>query len=209
MEPLSLKPRRDGEALVEQANDISIFKVLRDFFDLDLPSEGKSYKSWCPFGFEHPDGGIERTWRTYPATNSSYCFSGHGYMPPVRLISIQKGWGSFKAAEYLLEIYGLLKKKSYRERYNETVLDREMRQESPGPATDLVEALHVALRAHPGYAAHQFDESYQQTLEGALASLDAMLSNKATEVDIRAWFDEARGALGKVLDESEEERDPE
>jgi len=208
MEPLALKRYESGDELVARADEISIFRVLKDFFDIDLPSEGRSYKSWCPFGFEHPDGGITRTWRTYPGTNSSYCFEGHGYMTSVRLISIQRDWGSYKSAKYLLEIYGLMKPKNYRERFNQMVSDRAMRQDSIGPVSDLVEALHVALRGHPMYERHQFDVAFQQEFERGLAVLDGMLSVKATEVELRAWFAEVRGLLGKVLDDCQEELHP-
>lgn len=209
MERLPLKRRDDGDALVERANsEISIYRVLRDLFDIDVPGEGtRSYKSWCPFGFEHPDGGVERTWRTYPATNSSYCFNGHGFMPPVRLVSIQKGWPSYRTARYLLEIYGLLKQKNYRERYDEMVVGRETRQESLGAAGDLVEALHVALKSHPGYVDGQYGERFQQEFGVALAGLDGILSGKATEVAVREWFAQAREKLWKVLDGGEEELD--
>lgn len=62
-------------SLVQVANDeISIIGVARmlgchvgDVIDV------KSVKVHCPFGFLHPDGGMETAFRIYPGTNSAYC----------------------------------------------------------------------------------------------------------------------------------------
>lgn len=190
--------------LIERANRISIFTVLEDFFGIRHPASGRSYKGYCPFGFEHPDGGIDKGWRTYPATNSSYCFVMHGFMPPVRLIQIRRDVKATTAARHLLEHYGLLRPRPYHERFKELVAERETRLTNIGQTAYLVEALHTALAAHPSYAEAQFSDRFSGAVESELERLDALLADKgsATEEGVREWFRQAKQELTQLLEDT-------
>lgn len=194
-----------SEKLIEKANrEVDIFKVLEEFFDIRHPSEGKSWKGYCPFGFEHPDGGVDKGWRTYPATNSSYCFVMHGYLTPVRLIQIQTGRKAAASAKYLLEHYGLLGSYDWRERFQEISADRAQRQNEPlGAVSYVVEALNMSLEDHPAYESEQYKSYFAEALEAELGRLDQTLSvSKTTEEDIRRWLQEAKANLLELLDDA-------
>jgi len=187
-----------AEGLIARANAISIFTVLRDEFGIDHPSEGKSFKGYCPWSNEHKDGGIAKEWRTYPATNSSYCFKGHGFMPPVRLIQMKEEIPVMKAAASLLERYGLLKNTHYKERFNELLIAREQR-EAVGDISYLVEALQMALATTPGYDKRQFADEVMAATETELEILNDLLAGHGDEEDVREWYLSARSRLRSVI----------
>lgn len=192
-------PRR-GSPLIEQANAVSIFDVLRDFMGIDIPNTGsKSWKTDCPFNFEHGDGGRDKGWRVYPSTNSSYCFVLHGVLDPVRLIMLRKDLSAKRAAYVILENYGLLKSRNYRERYDQIVAEREMRSAGVGQPAVLVEALHSSVRADPRYIEKQFDVEFNVVLEKALEELDVLLARKADGDEVRVWFVKANADLSRAL----------
>lgn len=59
-------------------------KFLNDEgFDIPDPGSARSLKAHCPWGWTHPDGGMEKSFRVY-ATNTAYCFAGCGFINPVR-----------------------------------------------------------------------------------------------------------------------------
>ena len=158
-----------AERLIERADNVNMFDVLEDFFGLNLPRVGDSYKSKCPFYYEHADGGLDKGWRTYPATNSSMCFPMHGYMGTVRLIQNKYGISSQKAAYKILDNYGLLKPKNYRVRYNDLLLEQERQEQGAvGNPQNAAAALNMALRNIPSYTARQFDDDVLEALEVVL-----------------------------------------
>lgn len=186
-------------ALVERANEVDLFAVLRDFFNIDHPAEGKSYKGYCPFGFEHPDGGVTKGWRTYPETNTSYCFVAHGSLPPVRLVSMQKDVSYVKAAEAILSHYGIPFARHWKKRYEEVLLERERSVAEVGDTAYLVEAIHVSLRQHSNYYEAEVEGRLAEPLAQALAELDQLMSDKAKEGTIREWFLATKARLLEVL----------
>jgi hypothetical protein len=195
--------RRD---LIEKANDaVSIFDVLAEEFGIRHPREGRSFKGHCPFGFEHPDGGIEKGYRTYPETNTSHCFVMHGQLTPVRLIALQNDWSQRRSAEYLLRKAGLLDARPWQERWN------EMETERIAPATpdlgdpqDLVEALHESLRGHPAYPAGGVSPTLSDALDARLRVLERVLgTGLATKEHVAAWYEATKIRLRQVLDEEE------
>lgn len=181
-------PRRRSDArnLIERANAVSVFDVLHDYFDIDHPRDGGSFKGYCPFGFEHADGGIEKQWRTYPATNTSYCFAGHGSLTPVRLVQIKKDVRATDAATDILRRYGLFTPRHFRERYAELVREREERTRQLGSPAYLVEALRTAV----GDGAEN-----PEAMERVLQRLDEVLAADPTEAAVREWFHWARREL--------------
>lgn len=209
MNPMGRSRRRmsleQAQRLIERTNEVvSVFDVLTDFFGISHPSQGRSYKGYCPFGFEHPDGGSEKGFRTYPATNSSYCFFQHGSMPPVRLIQIDKGWKAVRAAYFLLDHYGLSKPQHYRKRFAALQIARETAGANLGRTSYLVEALHTGLASHEKYQDAQYTDTFSAALEEELETLDGLLADRdtATEEAVREWYAKARRRLLEVLNES-------
>jgi hypothetical protein len=191
---------RKTSPIIEQANAVPILDVLRDFMGIDIPDSGsRSWKDNCPFGFEHPDGGRDKGWRVYPSTNSSYCFVMHGGMTPVRLISLRKDVNSKRAAYIILENYGLLKGRGWRERYAAVASERELKGNSIGSPAVLVEALHSALRVEPKYMERCFETEFAEGLETCLEKLDALLAEHADEEQVRAWFIDSKTRLAAGL----------
>lgn len=194
------RPQTWAERLIDRANEVSIFDVLEDFFGLTLPREGQSYKSKCPFGSEHPDGGLDKGWRTYPGSNSSMCFVMHGYMGPVRLVQIQDGIKAVRAAERILNFYNLNRARPWRERFSEVMIEVEQREAQPvtwDPAL-AVEALNLALRKEPTYATRQFDEDVLHAMEVVLDRLDVVMQTRDPEV-LRQWYEKAKSAMLTII----------
>jgi hypothetical protein len=189
--------------LVEKANEsVSIFEVLVEEFGIYHPREGRSFKGHCPFGFEHPDGGVEKGFRTYPATNTGHCFVMHGQLTPVRLVALKNDWSQRRSAEWLLRKAGLLDARPWQERWNE--MERE--RTAPfapdlGDPQDLVEALHASLRDHPAYPAGGVSPALSDALETRLRALEKGLgTGSATKEFVADWYAGTKVMLRQVLD---------
>lgn len=189
-----------AERLIDRANEVSIFDVLEDFFDLTLPREGQSFKSRCPFGAEHPDGGLDKGWRTYPGSNSSMCFVMHGYMGPVRLIQMQYGGKAVSAAERILNFYNLNRPRPWRDRYWDVATEVAQRESRPvtGDPAHAVEALNIALRKEPGYVTRQFDDDVLHAMEVVLDRLDAVMQAEDPDA-VRQWYQQAKSAMVQIV----------
>lgn len=192
--------RTGAEALIDRANsEVSIFDVLDEFFGIWVPREGNSWKARCPFGYEHPDGGLDKGWRTYPSTNSSMCFVMHGFMGPVRLISIKYSERAVKSAERLLRHYGFLTPRPWRERFTELQVEMEHRTPSVGNPQHAVAALSVALKEHPQYTRRQFDSDVMQAMEAVLDRLDQVVQQEDPE-KVREWYGQAKAVMLRVIE---------
>jgi hypothetical protein len=196
------RSRRRRKSPIERANEISVFDVLFDFFGINHPRSGRSYKGYCPFAFEHPDGGLDKQFRTYPETNTAYCFEMHGQLTPVNLIAYRKELTHRRAAEFLLDHYGLSKPKDYRERW-QRLIDARSTPSAVTNGQDLVEALTVFLKQHPAYERCQYDDGFLSTLNSCLEVLDQILERKPEEELIRAWYDIAKDTMVGILDKEE------
>lgn len=184
--------RSKSADMIDRANEIDIFTVLKDFFNIDVPSEGESFKSYCPFGEEHPDQGRDKSWRTYPATNSSYCFTEHGVLTPVRLVQLQREEWASASAEFLLRKYDLLKPKPWRERYALLMERREQSETSMGNPQHAVEALQMALQNVEGYPSRQFDADVREGMEKVLGALEKVFASETPDQTLREWFTRAK-----------------
>jgi hypothetical protein len=192
-------PRRD---LVEWANEaISIFDVLEDLFGIVHPRDGGSYKGHCPFEFEHPDGGLEKGFRTYPATNTAYCFvlESHGSLTPVRLVALRKELPYRRAAAWLLEQKGLLRPRAWQDRWREVMTERSVTVGHGNPQ-ELLEALHESLRDHPAYPPGGVSPALTAAIETELSKLEGLLIRDASGDEVRAWFLSAKESLHLVLE---------
>lgn len=193
-----VKPPRPNDPVV-LANRIPVIRVLRDLWSAQVP-EGLGHRSWktyCPLGWEHPDGGVDKGFRVYEQTNTSYCFVMHGSMGPVRLAQLRWGGRQQRAAQQLLEHYQLGKKRHWRERYEEVLLASESRQEI-SPAY-VVEAFRMALSQIPGYSEHQYDEAVWSLVETELDALDEFVRQKPDEAQLRIWYAAAKDRLIRTI----------
>lgn len=191
-------PRRD---VVTWANEsISIFDLLQGLFGVDAPREGGSFKIFCPFSFEHPDGGVERACRTYPETNSAYCFALHGRLTPVKLYALAKDLRYKQAAVELLRRAGLYDPRPWKERLPEVLAEREAAKATRtdlGDPQTLVAALHTSLRSHPAYPVAGVSPALSGALEARMALLEGLSGVEA----VRTWYDESKKVLWEALDQ--------
>lgn len=191
--------RLEGRALVAAANRVSIFDVLHDYFGINHPRSGTSYKDRCPFGsVMHSDGGIEKNWRTYPSTNSSYCFDVCGYMGPVILIERKFDLSTTAASEMLAQRYGFAEQKPWTERWKDLVAEQEQTSELGDPAW-CVEALHTVMRRHPNSMEKIGDPIVEGVVEEELERLGEVLSHEPDEDALRDWFDHAAARVREAM----------
>lgn len=200
----SQKTLTRSEQLIARANAVSIFDVLEDFFSIYVPREGNSYKSRCPFGDEHADGGLDKGFRTYPTTNSSMCFPMHGYMPPTRLIQNRFHVRATEAAETILRRYGLLRPTRYQDRMSELLEAHAGQEEQVGNPQHAVAALHLSLESDPNYRLRQFDADVMYAMEVVLNGLDEVVSEGKAEA-LREWYMKARSLMTQVVERKSRE----
>jgi hypothetical protein len=192
--------RRALSAEVDRANSVPIQSVLKDLFGVYVP-EGldRSWKTHCPFYFEHPDGGLEKNLRVY-GSNSAYCFAMHGFLTPVRLVQLRSETGPKRAAQILAERYGLVKKEPYWVRMSQLISDQSTKLRDSGSPTHAVAALQSALEHVEGYDRRQFDPDVTQAMEAALEGLDEVLRTRE-EGGVRQWFRSALKSMTTMLGE--------
>jgi len=197
-----LTGRESPLELIQAANEIDLYDVLAEFFEVHLPREGKSGKQPCPFGFEHPDGGMDKAFRTYPDGNHAYCFGGHGYLDPVRLIQIKDDISATAAARRLLEHYNVLNPMPYWERFAEVQREVASRRTEVGDTSYAVEALSVALRAHPAHAQGQYSSQYSESFSRCLEVLNHLSKVRPDQADAKLseWFDRSKALMLRTLD---------
>lgn len=188
-------PRRTAlQVEVDRANAVPIQTVLNDLFGIYVPGGlDRSWKTTCPFGFEHPDGGVERNMRVY-GSNSAYCFAMHGFLTPVRLVQLRSEVGQKRASGILADRYGLVKREPYWTRMKQLVAEQSTKVREAGSPTSAVAALQAALERDERYAMRQFDPDVTQVMESELERLDEVLITKA-EGGVREWL---RGALTRM-----------
>ena len=196
------KPLRPDDPLVV-ANNIPVIRVLRDLWSVQVP-EGLGHRSWktyCPLGWEHPDGGVSKGFRVYEQTNTSYCFVMHGSLTPIRLAQIRWGGPQRRAARRLLEVYQL-GRRHWRERYQEVLYEREMRERASSSAAYVVEALRMALTAVPGYEERQYEPRVVELVEAELEALDEMMRTNPSDKILRDWYYQTKEQLvSKITEE--------
>lgn len=194
-------PRRKRlNAEIERANSVPIQTVLQDVFHLYVPEDlFRSWKTMCPFSYEHPDGGSEKNMRIY-ASNSAYCFGLHGVLTPVRLVQLQVNVNALKAARMLSDRYGLARTEPYWKRMQTLVLEQSTRMQQAGSPTHAVAALQTALGRVPGYRDREFNPEVIQAMEAELERLDEVLEAKR-EGGVREWFRDALRRMTETVGE--------
>lgn len=189
--------RSRATRFVDKINaEVRLSTLLQDEFGIYIPDEiVRSWKTYCPWSFEHPDGGTDKTLRIYPS-NSAYCFALHGVLTPVRIVQIQHECGSYKAAHILAEKYGLAQRKPYWERMNELVLEQATRKKNRGPLSYAAEALRQALVQVPGFQWREFDDDVVAEVGRQLERLDDLDDREGAA---REWLVEAVASVTQVV----------
>lgn len=204
-----------AERIIAKADEISIYVVLKDFLDLNIPvtPEGSSWKTYCPWRQEHADGGMDKGFRVYPDTNSAMCFPLHGYLTPTRLVATQYSERPLSAAERLLRHYGLLKEAPWWERFEEVVRSREQVVPTINPAYAIA-TLHSVLKSRTDYASLQYSSSVRNGMAQVLIDLDAAVEKAranpyVAEQSLKQWLENSVTYLTAMTDLSEVSQIPE
>lgn len=203
------RPERPGNSVIERADEaVNVIDVL-EAMGCDVPrGEYNSWKMFCPFREEHPDGGLDKNFRVYPPTNVN-CFAMHGYMRPTQLYSRWKNLSRERSALILLEERGLLKPKFYRDRWNDLVNFREENREarrSLGDPSYLTDALNTALSTNPNYKASEFSAPVREAWRVVLTALDVLFSRDDTDgAKLKFWFDRSLAKIEAAVMEATHE----
>lgn len=187
------RPQRPGNSMIERADEVVNIIDILEQMGCDVPrGEYNSWKMFCPFREEHPDGGLDKNFRVYPPTNVN-CFAMHGHMKPTQLYSRWKNVSRERSALLLLEERGLLRPRFYRDRWNDIVNFREEQRETKqhlGSQTYLVDALTKALQTNPNYKGVEFTPAVREAWRVVLTALDVLWSREDTDGQkLKQWFD--------------------
>jgi hypothetical protein len=179
---------------VALANEkVRVEDVINEYFapDLPIPYQSTSWKTSCPFQFEHEDFGFEKQFRVYSETNSCYCFKMHGHMDPVILWQSRlPGANRRVAAIDLLETYGIeTKTKNWKERFRETAAERTMILD-PAP---VMQAFQVMLHSLPDYGKRQFEADVIDDVDVCLKEIARKVPTFHTYETMARWYSSLTG----------------
>lgn len=178
------------ESIITIANQRVDIERAAALLDIDMPLA--SAKTYCPFGeIYHADGGQSRALKVYPETNSAYCFAGCGYLNPVKLVALDKGWSEHEAAEFLLEATGYVAP-TPEARWAALVVE-----DKPSIDQDALAAAFQlrCARLFPDWDERQFDAKVSKKLAQALS----LLPKVTTEEEQEKWLTVATQAMQKVM----------
>ena len=198
--PPQEQPRKRSRDPVVQANRIPIIRVLSDLWNVHVP-EGMGHRSWktfCPLGWEHPDGGIDKGFRVYEQSNTAYCFVMHGSLTPVRLAQMKWGGKQFRVAYRLMEQYGV-GKRHWKDRYEDVLRELDARADGSRNGAVYVEALQLGLSNIANYTRLQFEPEIVRALERELTDLDELVAGHPTDDQIRGWYRKAIDKMNAVV----------
>ena len=76
------------KADIHKLNQIVPIEKALGLINIDVPENADSWKTFCPTGYEHRDGGTSKTLRVYLDTNSAWCFSCKKSFRPIDIAEI-------------------------------------------------------------------------------------------------------------------------
>lgn len=170
---------------------VTIFRVLRELGQKDVPESYAKIKLWCPFGSNHEDGGRKRSLQVYPDTNTATCLAGCGYFRPVTMWAQAHEIEPEKAAEDLLQRVG----------WKPVTLDSRWQSALLAGATYVdTSNLGSALKKYCSSLSEtwefdQFEEPAAGKLQQCLSLLDAVV----TEEDAERWLSVTKRAMAQTL----------
>lgn len=198
-EPEPDRARSEAQRAIDRANAIPIQDVLRDRFGIEVPRDlTSSWKTRCPFGFEHADGDASPGMRVYP-TNTAFCFVLHGFLSPVKMVMMARDCGATAAARELARTYGLEDDEPYWERMGRLIAESEQPRPT-GFVTNAAQAMVQALHRIEGYDTRQYDEPILSALEERMEVLNSAVNSKQPGA-LRAWLDETVECVKRRIEE--------
>ena len=150
-----------------------------------------SMKVYCPWGHvTHMDGGMSKSMRVYPETNSAFCFASCGYLTPVKMIALDRDVSEEEAAEILLTEINYVPP-DYMSKWNALIAEQ-----IPVNTSALAEALKVACaRMTEDWDDVQFDDEISTKLVQCLGLLPKVQTNE----DADKWLDVSKIVMKTVL----------
>lgn len=181
---------RPREIISKAETAVPIEDVLRDLYAIDVPRDAGDWKSACPLGYEHSDGGRSKAMRVYSDNNTAWCFSHSARYTPLDLWKIKYSIPSrLRAATEMLGQYGIsTEPPSPDERWGKLdrvndvdLLDREV----------LKEIFRSHCRTLPGYAIVQYDAETLDLVTAILKTVNR-LPDEADYNEIEEWLKKAK-----------------
>lgn len=181
--------------LIELANQrVSIVDAC-NMANMDVGDYARAaMKVYCPFGeVYHHDGGMTKSMRIYPETNSAWCFAGCGYFSPVKMVAWYKDLSEEAAAE------SLLVQTNYVPEDYISQWDALLGETPTVDTASLAEALKVACsRICPDWDVLQFEEGVSLKLNQCLE----LLPKVKTKEDAVKWMEVTKHAMRAELGET-------
>lgn len=179
--------------VIQTANDRLTITVACNMIGMDVDAGvATSMKLYCPFGeIYHQDGGMSKSFRVYPETNSAWCFAGCGYFNPVRLVAWDRDLTDLQAAEAIL-IETNYVPENYESKWEDLVQEREF-VDTPSLSQALVTACH---RMSPDWDTLQFDSFVAKRLNQCLG----LLPKVRTAYDADLWLGASREVMSRALE---------
>ena len=148
--------------------EVKIQAVLSRLFNIYIPAD-VTWKTQCPEGYDHSDGGVAPALTVYPESNSAWCWSHKRKYTPLKLWKIVHPTRSnIAAATGLLEEFGLRTTPlTLTERWHKL---QEEGNTPPVVGVDgLKEALIIYASTLPKYATRQYDNDTLYKLNDLLS----------------------------------------
>lgn len=200
------RTRTHKPTLIDKANEVvDIRDIYNEMQSGSLAPSGEysSWKIWCPFGYEHADGGLDKNCRLYPPTHI-YCWASHGVIRPTYLYARWKGMPQKKAAEELLKARGFLTERNFRAWWNELVDERDQKQHSRlGAQTFAIQALQQALATDSLYQQEEYSEPVRSAWVLVLAKLDLLWQKPETDaIILNQWLTRSTARIKAAAQEA-------
>lgn len=169
---------------LKKAEKVSIVTILGDFFGIEAAHGEEGFKTQCPIGYEHSDGGSANALRVYPSSNSSWCFSHSQRFGPIELAELYFNLPRVQAARSLLQHYGISLHPPTTDQRWATLQESRVHR----PDTGVLRELFLKkARSLPGYDTHQYDPEVTAVVSKILRSAEDM-GFDPTEEDVEKWL---------------------
>lgn len=182
----------ESKKVIDLAEKIPIEMVLEDLFNIDSPSASGAWKTHCPLGAEHSDGGSSKALKVFSESNSAWCFSHYQKFTPISLWRLRHRSSKIEAAYAVLKHFG----QEYRPLTPAERWDRL--NNLPAPVLeldDLRNAIMMYCRAHlPGFDYRQYDPDFMKVMVQVLDSLSDLPDHASYDM-IQSQLDECKNKL--------------
>lgn len=184
--------------LIQRAEtEVKIEKVLLDQFGIESVEDSGGWKTHCPLGAEHSDGGTSKSMRVYSDSNSAWCFSHSTRFTPVKLWQLRHPGNRVEAAVEMLEHYGFrTTPPTLDERWES--LEHEEEEVIPEEVGELHDALITFARTTlPNYECHQYRSEVLDIMAKIYAISDH-LDLSGPRGSMLEWLEKSKKILTEV-----------